>query len=573
MKTPHVVQQKRVKRLLEIHALVILTYLTSCNSPFIQRTDTDEKTKIYTNTSQREELAGLVHFLEQNYVDTFKYIPSQDTSIAALIWRLDPYSRYFSKAKNRSFNADMNNGSTIKFGFSEWFKNDTPFVYKLHPSGGCRMIGLCIGDRLLAMDEVSLIHRSSEYWDSVFEESKQIHHTLTILRPGENVPRSLNIQKSALPGESGFCCFMLDSTTGYLWFNRFNLGIADKIKSAVTQLHVGNPKFSNLIIDLRWNAGGLVDEAIALLSLFYNTNAVVIEARSEIHPQHNESYKTTRSALLGDLHLIILTNEYSFSASELFAGSLQDWDKALIIGQQTGGKGLVMRNHELQDGAAVFYAVSRYYLPSGRCIQIPYENGVQSAKQPEPAITSFNLQHTYEREFRCNDRTYYTTSGRPMYDQMGIVPDIFVSDYSTGWAIGNTTSADRFMLEFELVDKYQELLLDNSTFESFDKNFPIKEAAKYVSHRVKKLTGESLSNQKNVALARRLVFYMQEDYYGMGTQTAETLKQDRLISEAERIFLHDAEQLRKELDANTTLTQKNGNAAKGRRYVKELAIK
>jgi len=575
MKNIHVVQQKRIKLLLEFHVVFLLTYLTACNSPLIQKSDADESMVIRSDSPGNDELELAARILRQNYVDAFTFLPGQDTSMEDMIYRLDPYSSFFSKKTSQQFDAKIHNhSSSFGCGFDEWIREDTPFVYRVNPYSYCKDNGLCLGDKLLALDSISLIGHSTGFIDSLFDANNAAQYILTILRPGEDTPRKLQYRQSKIPSESArFCCFMLDSTTAYLWFMNFDEGIADKVQYEVNFLHIDHPHFSNLIIDLRWNTGGLVNEAISMLSLFYQTNAPVIEARSEIHPENNSTYKTTRGALLKDLKLFVLTNENSYSASELFAGTLQDWDRAIILGQQTGGKGLVMQKRELVGGDALYFATSRYFLPSGRCVQIPYENGIQKSKQPESEKVVCNLLHSHEKQFRCNDNSFYTKDGRVVYGEMGIVPDILVPDCSNGYALGKTTATDRFVLEFELVDRYQKLLLQHETFESFYQAFPFGEAAKYVGQRIEELTGEHPKHEKSLALTRRLIFYVQKDYFGLGTQTPQTLQSDNLIAEAKRILSVDAAQAKKELATQVTKSQSKHKLRCVRRKANGLAIR
>ena len=571
MKNIHVVQQKRIKRLLEVQVLLVFTCLSACNTPLIQKETTYENWTLPPDPPENEELAMAVQFVQQNYVDTFSYSPFRDTSLQVLIGGLDPYSKYLSKESNEHFDAEINNGKEVRFGFNEWNLNDTPFITRLTPSGFAKKTGLCIGDKLLALDSVVLVGSSMSFRDSLFSASSGVNHKITILRPGEKIPRLFAIQKSLVPVKTGFCCFMLDSSTAYLWLPNFDKGVADRVESEVINLSITHRYMAHLVIDLRWNTGGLVAEVIAMLSFFNETSRPVIEVRSKIHPQNNKEYKTSRIASLRDLQLTVLTNECSYSASEIFAGTLQDWDKAIIIGQQTGGKGLVMQKYLLKDGSALYLATSRYYLPSGRCIQIPYQGEMQNSNQPESDVTIYNLLHSHEKKFRCNGTTYFTSGGRPVFDEMGIVPDILVPDYSNGFAVCNTSSYDRFLLEFELVDRYQKLLLQNSSFEKFDLNFPVEQAAKYVRKRVKEMTEESPSFEKSLALTRRLMFYIQFDYYGWGTQTPLTLKDDNLVCESKRIFSIEAQNLKQEIAVNTP-KEHLGKSNSGRR-TKKLAIK
>jgi hypothetical protein len=250
---------------------------------------------------------------------------------------------------------------------------------------------------------------------------------------------------------------------------------------------------------------------------------------------------------------------------------LQDWDRALIIGQQTGGKGLVMQNHGLDDGSVLYLATGRYFLPSGRCVQVPYDEGIQLCQQPESDAEIYNLLHRQERQYRCNDRTYYTATGRSVYDQMGIIPDVFVPGYSSDYGKGNLDGNLRFRLECELIRMYQKLFFKNETFELFEKDFPIKEAAKYVGKRLKEITSTRFPPEKITAILRRIMFYMQADYYGLGTQTALTLADDNLITEVRRIFLVESQSAKKQL----ALYRKKDSLGKnkGKVRIKKLAIK
>jgi carboxyl-terminal processing protease len=572
MKKNRVAPQQRIRRFLEIHSVLILCFVVACNSPQVQKTLTDDNWRIPSGRSFNDQLALVVQILQQKYVDTFCYLPYQDTSIAAILGRLDPYSSFLSKKANAQFNADFHDDAcVIRFGFREATINDTPFVYGLDWFSICRKNGLCIGDQLLALDGISLDHRTDGFKDSLFASSNDLHYTLTILRPGETATRTLDVRKSAIPGDSRFCAFMLDSTTAYLWFNCFDKGIATRVPRELQLMRTLNPRLSNLVIDLRWNSGGYVDEAVALLSLFYVPDNSIIEVRSETHPGNNYKYGTTRLADFSDLGLVVLTNETSCSAAELFAGTLQDWDRALILGQQTCGKGLVMQKQELPDGSALYFTTARCYLPSGRCIQIPYKDGIQMAQQPESDKIIYNFQHREEKQYRCNDRSFFSKNGRPLFDQMGIIPDVLIPGSSNDYAIGKLRRDQLFGLECELIRRYQKLLIENSTFELFEKNFPVKEAVKYIGTRLKEITHEHFQSEKITALVYRLIFHIQCGYYGIGTQTAETLKSDNIIAEARRIIAVEALSVKKVLAANSPKESSTKNSRI--RKAKKLAVK
>src|SRR5205085_1845032 len=147
---------------------------------------------------------------------------------------------------------------------------------------------------------------------------------------------------------------------------------------------------------------------------------------------------------------------------------------------------------------------------------------------------------------------FFSKNGRPLYDQMGIIPDVLVPNYSNNYAMCNLNGSQLFTLMCELVKQYQKLLIENSTFESFQKNFPMKEAAKYIDSRLNEMSHKHFRSEKVVALLHRLIFYIQSDYYGMGTQTAETLKTDNLITEARRILSMEDQNAKRELAENST---------------------
>jgi carboxyl-terminal processing protease len=177
------------------------------------------------------------------------------------------------------------------------------------------------------------------------------------------------------------------------------------------------PKFSHLIIDLRFNSGGFVREAIAMLSLFYGSDKPFMEEMNETHNQ-KRTFLRSRESLFADLHVTVLVNKHSYSAAELFAGVMQDWDRALIIGQPTGGKATVMQKIDLSEGSAFYVAVARYTLPSGRCIQIPYHGDQLADRIPESDDVIYNYVHEYEKPFRCNSHVFYTLNQRPVYSEM-----------------------------------------------------------------------------------------------------------------------------------------------------------
>lgn len=535
--------------------ILTLLALLSCGPARIEKQKIDVRQELFPRKEELN-LPQIIQLFKNRYVDSFTYQPEQDTSIEAICGRVDPFTYYLSPRENEFLISEIEGKTRIDFGFKVAIENDTPIVSWINSRSQCRKSGLCIGDRLLSFNDLGLLRKSQFFIDSLLEHYPNRGATLKIFRPAYGSEIGLGLLMSSISGGSDCCAFMLSERIGYLWFGSFSEGISKQIEDSIKNLQQKNPHFTHLIIDLRSNHGGFTKEALALLSLFCQSNKLMVTFRSVAHPVWDKAEYTESNTLFGSLRLIVLVDDRTWSAAEILSGALQDLDRATIVGQQTGGKGLAMHNISLPDGSAIMMCTSRYYLPSGRCLQIPYKNGIMEERLPSPQALLSNPKHKYEASYSCSDKAFYTLSNRPVYGEMGIVPDFFVPDNSEAFH-KKLTRIQRYQLYRIFVDRYQTVIFNSYCYEAFVQAFPLSEGIKRLEHDIAKMQVAKLSHSELTGALNRMMEWVQEDYFGQGTQTTQTLMSDNYIQEAKRLVAVDIKPDTKVLAAKSKLPHKS----------------
>ncbi len=338
---------------------------------------------------------------------------------------LDPYTVYIPKKEVQGFNAQIK-GKYAGIGTRIFKHNGQFFIEEVYPASPASMSGLKAGDRLLKIDNRAL---------SSFHSIKEMANWMRGL-PGSTVsmevqshndsnPHTVSIVRQTITIENT-PFHTVNEGIIYIVLYNFSEKIADNVKLIIEQYQNSGQEFTGLILDLRFNPGGLLIEAVKLANLFLPSNMPIVAVKGR-HKANYKTYKTTTDALLADLPITILINEKTASASEIVSGALQDYDRAVLIGQKSFGKGLVQNAINLKNGGKLKFTSARYYVPSGRCIQSTiYEKGRPTK------IDSADYQ------------LFKTTKGRPVMDGGGIHPDIEWNDHGFK-TIQKTLRNDRFL--------------------------------------------------------------------------------------------------------------------------------
>ena len=364
------------------------------------------------------------------YVDPVSSRRVSESAIRQMISALDPHSAFISadqmQTVRESFNASFD-GIGITYEFIDGpGEADTLAVQSVLPEGPSHRAGLRSGDRIVAVDSQRAIGFTHEQVQSTIKGPGSTVVELTVQRPGTPDPMQVRIERGQVPLRTVDAAFMADAQTGYIRLNRFAQTTHHEFMRALNRLE--GQGLERLILDMRGNRGGIMEQAIRLSDEFLTEGQLIVSARSR-HEEFSEANYAEGGGAFEDRPLIVLVDGQSASASEIVAGALQDHDRALIIGERTFGKGLVQKQYPLKDGSALRVTVSRFYTPSGRLIQTPYENGRQAYYHEKVALhaedASLNREQIVDQA--PDSLKYRTDAGRTVIGGGGIIPDIIVA--------------------------------------------------------------------------------------------------------------------------------------------------
>lgn len=375
----------------------------------------------FFKSAKTTSLQEALDLIRLKYVDKVNVDSIQSGAIKEMMNELDPHSVYFPPVELKEANEDLaGNFDGIGVEFNVF--NDTVNVVYVVPGGPSDKAGLQIGDKLLKVNDSSLIIKDIEtakIKEYIRGERGSIA-VIQILRNGQ--VKTVNVIRGSIPVSSVDAAYMIDKTTGYIKLNKFTENSYEEFMAALENLQ--KQGLQQLIYDLRGNGGGYMNEAIDMADEFLDSDKLVVY--TEGTNSKRREYRCKRPGLFEKGKLVILVDELSASASEVLAGALQDWDRADIIGRRTFGKGLVQEQYQLSDGSALRLTVARYYTPLNRSIQRSYDKG-KKVYMDEIWERFSNGESLYADSNKItNGKQYKTPSGRIVYGGGGIMPDLFV---------------------------------------------------------------------------------------------------------------------------------------------------
>ena len=321
-------------------------------------------------------LEEAVRTVEAGYVDSVSRQQLGSEALRSMLRELDPHSTYIDAERmqrvRESFDASFEGIGVTYERIRAGTAPDTAVVVSVIPGGPSDEAGLHPGDRLLRTDSTALVGQPDRRIQALLKGPGGTTVNVTVRRPGVDTPISIAITRGRIPLHTVDAAYMLDATTGYVKLNRFARTTHSEMRTALTQLK--NDGMRRLVLDLRNNAGGLMQVAERVADEFLHDGELVVEARGR-DDEVVDSYRTQHVGHFEEGPMMVLVNGLSASASEIVAGALHDHDRALVVGQRTYGKGLVQRQYQLDDGSGLRLTIARFYTPSGRIIQRPYETG------------------------------------------------------------------------------------------------------------------------------------------------------------------------------------------------------
>ena len=410
-----------------MNKLLILLSLLIGGIAVGQTTDKKETTLKF------EEVFG---YLNSNYVEEFDGAKIADAAIVAMLKELDPHTYLIPKEDVETTNNQIN-GSFVGVGIRFQIKDDTLMVVNTIEGGPCEKVGVKAGDRIILVDEKNIAGvglKNSGVREHLMGEKGSLV-VLGIRRKGENEILTFNVKRDKIPIHSVASAFMATEKTGYIKVTSFARTTPDELMRAITDLQ--DHGMENLILDLKGNGGGLMSVAKFMADQFLSDDKLIVSAKGRSYPEdryiadnrnyRGQYYGGQKKGIFEKGKLVVLTDESSASASEIVSGALQDWDRALIVGRRTFGKGLVQRPYNLSDGSVIRVTVAKYYTPSGRFIQKPYDDGVESYYNDK--IDRYkNGEYMHVDSIKLPDSLKVETLKlkRTVYGGGGIMPDVFV---------------------------------------------------------------------------------------------------------------------------------------------------
>ncbi len=382
------------------------------------------------NTSSNK-LNDLLRIIDDKYVDTVSMDNLVEKAMPQILAELDPHSIYFSAKDVEESNAELK-GHFSGIGVSFSIHKDTICINNVIKGGPSEKVGLMPGDRIIAVDDSAFVGKMVNNNSAMrkLKGEKGSSLKIGIYRPGVKETLSFVVVRGDIPVKSVDSYYMITDNTGYVRINKFAETTYAETMIAIATLQQQGAK--SLIIDLRGNGGGYMGPAVQIINEFLPKDRLIVYTEGRKSPR--EEYRSDGRGTNQNTPLVLLTDELSASASEIFSGAIQDNDRGLIIGRRTFGKGLVQQSIDFRDGSSMRLTVARYYTPSGRCIQKPYVRG-EEAEYESDILNRFNHGEFFSQDSIKPDTTeiYHTSTGRKVYGGGGIMPDIFVAQDTTGY--------------------------------------------------------------------------------------------------------------------------------------------
>lgn len=372
---------------------------------------------------KKEKLSRLIDYIEYEYVDDVNIDSVVDITVNGILRDLDPHSVYITKEEYNSLSESMQ-GDFVGIGVSFYNVNDTIAVIQALEGGPSAKAGIQGGDRILYANGTALFNKNISNDSLTYhlkgEENSKVE--LKVLRKGIPELLKFDIRRGKVPLKSVDAAYMLTETLGYIKVNRFAESTYEEFRDSLLELKKQGA--TEIALDLRNNPGGYLGEATKMVDEFLEDDKLILLTRNKKGAM--EKTFATEKGIFEQGDIYVLINENSASASEIIAGALQDNDKGLIVGRRSYGKGLVQREMALGDGSAVRLTIARYYTPTGRSIQKPYENG--NKEYFNDYLNRYkNGELISADSITVVDSLKYTTpGGRTVYGGGGIIPDIFV---------------------------------------------------------------------------------------------------------------------------------------------------
>ena len=423
-----------------------------------------ESRKFDGDYNRWRKLNLILQEVHKNYVDTIDMKGMTDAAIVAALSELDPHSVYLPPVELTESETELS-GNFEGIGISFNVPNDTAIVLNTIPGGPSEKAGLMQGDRIIKVDEkvIAGVKTPQDSMIRLMKGPKGTKVKITVNRDGTLIP--FDITRDKIPVHCVDAAFMIDDVTGYIKLTKFTRTTYKEFREAYEKLlGLGMKK---LVFDLRSNTGGYFDQSLLLSNEFLEDGDGIVYMEGLHRPR--QSYDADGRGKLKDIELAVLIDEGTASSSEIFSGAIQDNDRGTIVGRRSYGKGLVQEPINFTDGSGIRLTVARFYTPSGRCIQKPYDKDY-----------AYDIYERYAHgemvsadSMKVDTTTvYYTAKGRRVYGGGGIIPDVFVpidTTKATKFYINCNKKATSVRFASAMFDKYKGALASISDFASLER--------------------------------------------------------------------------------------------------------
>ena len=378
--------------------------------------------------SESNRLNNLLHIIDDQYVDSVDVNDLVEKAIPQILAELDPHSVYISANDVASANDDLK-GSFYGIGIEFTIREDTIHVQNVITDGPAERAGIIAGDKIVSVDGKPFVGKVVTNQEAMhrLKGEKGTKVTVGVLSYGSNKVKNITIVRDEIKTKSISAFYMLNDNTGYIKVKNFGENTYAELLVALAQLSQND--LQNIVIDLRENTGGYMQTAVQMANEFLPAKRLITYMEGRKSPR--KDFTSDGRGSYQHIPLCVLINEGSASASEIFAGAIQDNDRGTIIGRRSFGKGLVQQQISFPDGSMIRLTIARYYTPSGRCIQKPYKMGDDASYEKDLLERYEHGEYFSQDSIKHEGPAYHTVLGRTVYGGGGITPDIFVAEDTT----------------------------------------------------------------------------------------------------------------------------------------------
>ena len=379
-------------------------------------------------SSSNSKINDLLYAIEDRYVDSVNINDLIEKALPRILSELDPHSTYTSAKKVEEEMQELK-GSFSGIGVIFSIMNDTARIVRVVPDGPSEEVGLMAGDKIVRVNNKPFVGKflNEDYAMKTLRGPNKSTIRLGIMRNGQKDIKNYEIIRGAVPVKTIDIYAMLNDNTGYIKINSFGENTYEEMLVALAEL--SSKGCSSLIVDLRDNGGGYMDAAIKIANQFLPKNRLIVYTKGR--KSEKTEYFSDGRGDYQNIPLVVLVNENTASASEIFAAAIQDNDRGMIVGLRTFGKGLVQEPIQFSDGSLLRLTIARYYSPSGRCLQKPYVMGETEKYQSDIYSRYLKGEFSTKDSIHLNGKKYHTRLGRTVYGGGGVMPDVFIPTDTT----------------------------------------------------------------------------------------------------------------------------------------------